>query len=69
MTLYLLKIRGTSKIPDYVQLRDEHFILMAYFKVSSPKKALKRCNLEDKMDLIMGIVNILPYGQIEKLEL
>ena len=69
MTLYLLKIQGTSKIPDYVQLRDEHFTLIAYFKVNSPKKALERCYLEDKMDLIMGIVNGLPYGQIEKLEL
>lgn len=69
MTVYILKIQGTNKIPDYVQIRDEHFTLIAYFKLSSPKRALTRCNLLDKMEVILDKAGKLPYGQIEKLDL
>ncbi|HRC92882.1 MAG TPA: fructose-6-phosphate aldolase, partial [Bacteroidia bacterium] len=27
--MYLLKIKGTAKIPDYVQMRDDNFTLIA----------------------------------------
>jgi len=67
--MYIIKIQGTNKIPDYIQIRDEDFTLMAYFKVSSPKTALARCNLLDKMDVILKIARDLPYGQIKKLDL
>jgi hypothetical protein len=67
--MYILKIQGTSKIPDYVQIRDEDFTLLAYFRLTSPKRALTRCNLIDKMEEIMKIVEALPYGQIRKLDL
>jgi hypothetical protein len=69
MTIYILKIQGTSKIPDYVQLRDENLTLIAYFKTGSPKRALEKCSLGNKSDQIMGIVHRLPYGKLEKLEL
>jgi len=67
--MYIIKIQGTSKIPDYVQIRDEDFTLIAYFKVTNPKTALSRSNLLDKMDEIMRIVQELPYGHIRKLNL
>ncbi len=67
--MYILKIQGTPKIPDYVQIRDENFTLIAYFKVTNPKTALARCNLLHKMDQIMAIANELDYGNIMKLEL
>jgi hypothetical protein len=67
MELYILKIQGSGKIRDHLQIRDEKFALLAYFKVSSPKSALARCNLADKMDLIMEAAGKIPYGKIEKL--
>jgi len=67
--MYIIKIQGTTKIPDYVQIRDENFTLIAYFKVTNPRTALTRSNLLDKMDKILKIVQKLPYGQIRKLEL
>ena len=67
--MYILKIQGTDKIPDYVQIRDENFSLIAYFKISNPKTALTRCNLIHKMEEILTIANGLNYGQIQKLEL
>jgi hypothetical protein len=68
-SMYIIKIQGTTKIPDYIQIRDKDFTLIAYFKVTNPKTALSRSNLLDKMDQIMETVKVLPYGQIQKLEL
>ena len=67
--LFILKIQGTKKIPDYIQIRDEDFTLIAYFKVNNPKTALARCNLLDKMELIQQIAMDLPYGKMKELEL
>ena len=67
--MYILKIRGTSKIPDYIQIRDVDFSLIAYFKISHPKTALTRCNLIDKQEDIIEIARGLEYGKIQKLEL
>ena len=59
----------SQKIPDYIQIRDENFILIAYFKITNPKTALARCNLLDKMNKILAIASQLEYGKIQKLEL
>ncbi|MCX6268523.1 MAG: fructose-6-phosphate aldolase [Bacteroidetes bacterium] len=67
--MYILKIQGTEKIPDYVQIRDENFSLIAYFKITNPKTALSRCNLLYKMEEILQIANCLEYGKIRKLDL
>lgn len=67
--MYILKIRGTKKIPDYIQIRDEDFTLLAYFRINNPKKALTRCNLMEKIDIIIKIAKKLPYGQIRKLDI
>ena len=67
--MYIIKIQGTNKIPDYVQIRDDRFMLVAYFKVSSPRRALERIGMSAKAEEVMKIVNELPYGQIRKLEI
>jgi hypothetical protein len=67
--MFILKIQGTEKIPDYVQIRDENFSLIAYFKMSNPKTALTRCNLLHKMDEILEIAGKLEYGKIQELKL
>jgi len=67
--LFILKIQGTKKIPDYIQIRDEEFTLIAYFKVSNPKTALSRCNLLHKTEHILKIARELPYGKMKELEL
>ncbi len=69
MTIYILKIKGTKKIPDYIQIRDEDFTLIAYYKINNPRRALARCNLLDKMDALKEAAIDLSYGKIEKLEL
>jgi len=67
--MYIIKVKGVAKIPDYVQLRDENFTLLAYFRVDRPEKSLGKIGLADKKDYIMNLVNDLPFGQMLKLEL
>lgn len=67
--MYIIKVKGVAKIPDYVQLRDEKFTLLAYFRVDRPDKTLDKIGLGDKADYIMNIVKDLPFGQILKLDI
>ncbi|RYE90016.1 MAG: fructose-6-phosphate aldolase, partial [Cytophagaceae bacterium] len=40
--MYIIKVKGKAKIPDYIQLRDEQFVLIAYFRADRPLKDLHR---------------------------
>ncbi len=66
--MYIVKIQGTSKIPDFIQIRDDDFTLIAYFRINNPRRALNRCRLIDKQDQIIDLAKKLPYGKIQKLE-
>ena len=66
--MYIIKVKGVAKIPDYVQLRDDNFTLLAYFRVDRPHKALEKIGLIEKMAYIMSIVEEIPFGQIKKLD-
>ncbi|MBC7418699.1 MAG: fructose-6-phosphate aldolase [Pedobacter sp.] len=67
--MYVIKVKGIAKIPDYVQLRDEKFTLLAYFRVDRPEKSLEKLGLTGNIDKIMDIIRDLPFGKIAKLEL
>jgi len=67
--MYVIKVKGVAKIPDYVQLRDNEFTLLAYFRVDRPDKSLEKIGLGDKTEYIMEIIRELPFGQIKKIEL
>ncbi|GGG93051.1 hypothetical protein GCM10007415_29820 [Parapedobacter pyrenivorans] len=68
-TMYLIKVKGVAKIPDYVQLRDDAFTLLAYFRVDRPDKSLEKLGLGNKAVYIMEVVREMPFGQIKKIEL
>ena len=67
--MYIIKVKGIAKIPDYVQLRDDKFTLLAYFRVDRPDKSLIKLGFEDQQEYIMNIVKDLPFGQVTKLEI
>ena len=67
--MYILKIKGKAKIPDFVQIRDNNYTLMAYFRTDRPEKELEKCGMLDKIDLIKSVINNLPYGKIQKIDL
>ena len=67
--MYVIKVKGVSKIPDYVQLRDEKFTLLAYFRLDRPEKALDKAGLAEHTEYIINTIKDLPFGQILKLEI
>jgi len=66
---YLLKIEGKAKIPDYVQLRDEHFTLLSYFRLDRPEKALEKAGLADHENTILSTLAGMPFGKVVKIEI
>ena len=64
--LYVLKIKGTTIIPDFVQIRDEQMTLRAYFRLSQQESGLKKNNLETEAKGIMTLLESIPYGKIHK---
>ena len=64
--LYILKIKGTKTIPDFVQIRDEQMTLCAYFRLSQQESGLKKNNLEADSKEIMILLESIPYGKIHK---
>jgi len=64
--LYILKIKGTKTIPDFVQIRDEQMTLCAYFRLSQQESGLKKNNLEAESKGIMTLLDNIPYGKIHK---
>ena len=67
--MYVIKVKGVAKIPDYVQLRDDKFTLLAYFRLDRPEKALDKAGLSEHTNYILNIIKDLPFGQILKLEI
>ncbi|MEQ9423559.1 MAG: fructose-6-phosphate aldolase [Cyclobacteriaceae bacterium] len=67
--MYIIKVKGKSKIPDYIQLRDDDFILIAYFRADREPKKLDKYGLEGKEEALKSLISTLPFGKLQKLEL
>jgi len=67
--LYLIKIKGKAKIPDYAQLRDDNFTLIAYFRTDRPERAIEKCGLSSKLEKLMLILSEMPFGKMKKIDL
>ena len=64
--LYILKIKGTKTIPDFVQIRDEQMTLCAYFRLSQQEFGLEKNNLKSETEGIMALLKSISYGKIHK---
>lgn len=67
--MYIIKVKGKAKIPDYIQLRDEKFVLIAYFRADRPLQKLEKFGLEGKEEELKKLIDSLPFGKLQKLEL
>lgn len=67
--MFIMKIKGKAKIPDYIQIRDENYTLLAYFRADRPDKGLTKCGFENKIDQFKKIIETLSYGKIQKIEI
>lgn len=67
--MYIIKIKGKAKIPDYLQVRDDNFTLIAYTRTDRPEKALEKCGLGNQVPQIIQLMNKIPFGQMTKIEI
>lgn len=67
--MYIIKIKGVAKIPDYVQVRDNNFSLICYTRTDRPERALEKCGLGIHIDYIKELITKIPFGQMTKLDI
>jgi len=65
--MYIIKIKGKAKIPDYIQLRNDDMILVDYFRADRPVDKLKNYGIKCDDDKIINYVNNLEFGKLQKL--
>lgn len=66
--MYFLKTQGTDKIPDYVQIRDDNFVLLAHFKMNNPDNQIKKFGLENYVDNIKELILNTAFGELKKIK-
>ena len=67
--MYIIKVKGKAKIPDYIQVRDANFVLVAYFRADRPMNSVEKFGLEGKEEQLEELIKSLPFGKLQKLEL
>jgi hypothetical protein len=69
--MYVIKVKGKKKIPNYIQLRDENFTLVGYFSYREGRALpkLEKFGLEGKEKELEAFLENLPFGKLQKLEL
>ena len=67
--MYIIKIKGKAKIPDYIQIRNENMILIDYFRADRPVDKLKSYGIRSSDKKIVEYINKLDFGKLQKLNL
>ncbi|OHX65463.1 hypothetical protein [Flammeovirga pacifica] len=67
--MYIIKVKGKAKIPNYIQLRDDNFVLIAYFRADRPLSKLEKYGLGGKEEALKNVIEHLEFGKIQKLEI
>jgi len=67
--MYIIKVKGKAKIPDYIQLRDDNFVLIAYFRADRPLKNMEKYGLDGKEEQLKQIIEALEFGKLQLLAL
>ncbi len=66
--MYLMKIKGSGKIPVYLQIRDDNFTLIAYFRADRITQGLENNNMEEYDSLISACVDNMDFGNMKYIE-
>ncbi len=68
--MYVIKVKGKKKIPDYIQIRDDEFMLIGYFSLKSGNTLtrLDKFGLEGREEDFRKFVDMMPFGKLQKLE-
>jgi hypothetical protein len=64
--MFVIKTKGSDKVPDYIQIRDNNFALVDYVKLSSIEKKLKEI-IPKSYEKYIKIILSAEFGQIIKI--
>lgn len=67
--IYILKIKGTDKIPDFVQIRDQDMTLRAYFRLDQQESGLRKNKMEKYSEPIMDLLKDMEFGKLKQLDI
>ena len=67
--IYILKIKGTDKIPDFVQIRDQDMTLRAYFRMDQQEFGIRKNNLGKWEKEIIRALDETPFGKLKKIDI
>jgi len=65
--MYILKTKGWSNIPPYIQLRDDDFVLISHFRIEKAKTEIQKYGFSESNKKILEIINDLPSGTLYKI--
>lgn len=65
---YLLKTKGTDKIPDYLQIRDVNFQLIEHCTVKSALRIFEKHEIHLKMDHVADFIENMAFGKLTEVQ-
>ena len=66
--IYLLKTKGTATIPDYLQVRDKNFLLIAHFGMNRLEKSIEKHTLKIPSDDPIKFIQDMSFGVLIKID-
>jgi len=67
--IYILKIKGTDKIPDFVQIRDQDMTLRAYFRLDQQEAGIRKNRMQEHSKAIMDALKEMKFGKLKQLDI
>ena len=67
--LFVIKVRSSSKIPDFYQIRDERFVLRSYCRLDRAPKDLDKLGLGGKEEEFRHFLQTIPFGLMRRIRL
>lgn len=67
---YIMKIKGTAGIPDYIQVRDAHFTLVGYYRLDRSKELKLPPQIAQRLKQeIEKWIPHLPFGEVKPISI
>ena len=61
--MWIIKVKGKARIPDYIQLRDNKMILLDYFRADRPLEKFKKYGISNDEKKINTMFTKIKLGK------
>ena len=67
--MYFFKTKGTANIFDYIQVRDENFVLLAHFSIKNLEKNIIEIFRDEDIEILRKKIQNTPFGKLQKINI